>query len=226
MQNKFVKSDTKLISMIEKLKDEEIKRRNLSFNHEVFHTRHSTQCPRRTIYRVNATTQVNATPISFNEENNCQYVKKKWVDFFSNTRGIILRDKNVVAADCNYNLIGQADAIIEVENVVSVLLIEALNPSEYKTSIETKGLRNNIVDLMMVMWLTEIKNGILLYENTSNQEHYVLHVIPYQPIINSVVKKYVELMNSKLFRILPDRPYEDNSNEECLKCEYNKTCWE
>ena len=222
MQNKFLKQDTKLLAFVEKSIKNEIKRRNFRFDHEVFNIKHLTECPRRIMYRVNATPQNDYEFLTYNHEH---YTKKKWVDFFERCQSVKVLDRNVLAADCNYNVVGWADVILEIRGSATVLQIESLESDQYKKVKTTGGLRQQIVEMMMIMWLTEVANGVILCENKTTNEYFLSHVVPYKPILESARNKCLELMEQKLLQQLPKRAYEDNQSIECKSCEYKETCW-
>lgn len=222
MQNKFVKQDTVLIATIKKAIETEIKRRNSSFIHEVIYTKHLTECPRRLMYRMNA---YSAKEPDFLIDNHNKYTKKKWVDFFNKCKKTIVIDENVLAADCNFNVVGTADAILKYGDVVSVLLVDSVKSSEYNKAKQAGGLRRQIVELMMIMWLTEVPNGILICENKDTNEYFLSHVVPHKGILDSARHKCSELMENQFLQKLPERAYKTDNSQECMACEYRETCW-
>ena len=222
MQNKFLKQNTRLISTIKSAIKSEIKRRNFQFDHEVFNIKHLTECPRRIMYRANA---YPAAKPNFLTNFNKKYTKRKWVDFFDYCKEINVTGRDISASDCNFNIVGYADAIIQYGDVTSVLFIDCLFPSEYKQAKKMGGMRRQIVELMMTMWLTEVPNGIMICENKENNEYFISHVVPHQPIINGARNKCTELLEKQILQELPDRSYKDENGDECKICEYKTTCW-
>jgi len=226
MQNKYIKQSTKLLSALELPIKDEIKRGNSDFNHEVFNVMHLTECPRRMMYRVN-----NCKVESKFENKNIlvdfhsKFCKIKWLGIFSNSKGIKVLDKNILAADSEYNIVGKVDAIISCKGYVSALMIESIDESSYNIAIKNGGLRQQIVALMTSMWLTEVKNGVLLCENKNTNDYFLSHVIVSDAIINGVKSKCSKLMENKTLQQLPLRPYKTNDCEECKCCEYNDKCW-
>ena len=87
MQNKFIKQDTKLLSSVKKSIKEEINRGISRFDHEVFNTKHLTECPRRIMYRANAEENYQ---FNSDSERRKRYDKKRWVDFFDQSSTISL----------------------------------------------------------------------------------------------------------------------------------------
>ncbi|MFA7219432.1 MAG: hypothetical protein WC119_02930 [Synergistaceae bacterium] len=230
MQNKFVKLNTKLITATKSAINDEIKRGFYNFSNEVFNVRHLTECPRRIIYRANASEAEEITEeekkSKFLLDRNIQFTKKKWVDLFERTKKIEILDKDVQAADCNYNIVGMADAIFKCNNLISVLKVDILKPEQYHRAKLTGGLRKQIIELMTVIWLVEVPNGILLCENQEDDEYFMSHIIPYSPILDGIRAKCNKLVEHKCLQRLPKRSYEDRDNSECVICEYKHTCWE
>jgi hypothetical protein len=175
------------------------------------------------MYRVNATKPDREK--DFFEDYRKKYIKRKWIDFFSDSLNVVVIEENVSASDCNYNILGVADAILKIGEIVCVLLIEPLGFEEYIQAKSTSGLRKHIVDIMMLMWLTGVDNGILLCENQNN-EYFMSHVVPFEEIVKSATSKCSELMQQKILQEMPERAYTDIKNKECQVCEYRKTCWE
>ena len=223
MPNKFIKDDTKLLNMVQDAIKIEEKRRNFRLDHEVYHTKHLTECPRRLTYRVLAFD--GSENQDFRVENHNKYTANKWVDFFDECKKVSVLERDVLAADCNTNLVGKADAILRVGDFTSVLIVDSLQSTQYHTAHETGGLRNQIVNLMMVMWLVEVENGMLICENKDTNEYFMSHVIPYRPIIDSSIHKCKQLMDKAFLQQIPDRAYKNDDGHECKICEYRKTCW-
>ena len=226
MANKFLKNDTKLLGLIDQATQSEIKRRNFRFDHEVYHTKHLTECPRRLMYRVMAheVDQVDHVP-EFLNDNHLEYVKRKWVDFFSECKYTSVLGRDVLAADCNYNIVGSADVILKIGDFTSILIVDSLDTKSYQKSKNTGGLRRHVVDIMTVMWLVEVENGILFCENKATNEYFMSHIIPYQPIIDSVLNKCKNLVEKRILQKMPDRVYKSHDNNECKLCKYRSTCW-
>lgn len=220
---KYINQSTKLLSAVELSIKFEIKRGNSDFNHEVFNVMHLTECPRRMMYRANNCEVENKNIlVDFHSKHH----KIKWLDIFSNSKGITVLDKNVLAADSEYNIVGKVDAIISCEGYVGALMIDSIDESSYEIAIKNGGLRQQIVALMTSMWLTEVKNGVLLCENKNTNDYFLSHVIISNAIINGVKTKCRKLMENKILQQLPSRPYKTNDCEECKGCEYKDKCWE
>jgi len=218
MQNKYIRKYTDLIASIENPIKNEIKRRDSGFNHEVFNVMHLTECPRRIMYRANQKEKLLV-------DLQSKYYKMKWLDIISNSKGIKVIDKNILAADSEYNLVGNVDAIIACGKYVSVIMFDAIDEKS-DSAFEHGGLRRQIVSLMASMWLTEVDNGVLICENKNNNDYFLSHVTIHNSIINSVKTKCRKLMEDKILQQLPVRPYERNDSDECNGCEYKSKCWE
>ena len=132
---KFVKQDE-----ISSLLDSIIKKENNSSSHEylasVFDPSHVTECPRRMIYRANGCKLENS--ISYLPLYNELSVKNKWIDYFSKCKPIKVRDKNVVAADCHYNISGNVDAILNIGDCLYVAKIQPVSQEDF-SQINKKG---------------------------------------------------------------------------------------
>lgn len=222
MSSSFVKRETKLTYFTEKAIKDEIKKRDLELNHEVFNVRDLTQCPRRLMYRINGEVTAQTKCL---KDLQLQFSKKKWVDFFEKAKDIKIIDRDVVLADANYNIATVADAIFKCHNYVSVLMVDALGSEDYIKAQRVGGLRLQVLALMTTIWLAELDNGVLLCENKNTNEYFLSHVILNERIIESIKKKFQKLLEQKILQKLPSRPYDDSGSPECLGCEYRGNCW-
>ena len=219
----FVKKDDLTKDLHGVIKDE-IKRRNFAKNNEIYTPVQITECPRRIIYRARGT-KVDQN-YSYVEETAREYIKNKWIAFFDSLNGIKIADRDIVAADCNYNLTGKIDAILKINDCLFVLLIKSLSEKDYSKVNEDGAIKRHVIEIMLLMWLSEVKHGILLYENKNTQDYNIFHVLPYKAIITSAKNKCLKLLGNQMKGTIPPRFYDDDSARECTICEYKSVCWE
>jgi len=79
--------------------------------------------------------------------------------------------------------------------------------------------------LMMIIWLIEVPNGILICENKETNEYFLSHVIHHKGILDSARKKCSDLLEKKVLHQMPERAYDSDESRECMICEYRGTCW-
>ena len=225
MPNKdiFVKQDS-LTQNLEELIKNENKRRNFARNNEVYTPVQITECPRRIIYRSRGTKVEENS--SFQQEIIRDNAKLKWISILASLSGIKIKEKDLVVADCNYNLTGTVDAVLQIEDAKYILLVKTLSQEEYTKVNKDGAIKKHIIELMMLMWLIEIKDGILLYENKNTQDVNIFHILPYKAIITSAKNKCLKLLGNQLKGTIPIRPYDSKDNRECMVCEYQSICWE
>jgi hypothetical protein len=220
---KFVKQDE-----ISSLLDSIIKKENKDYRYEypvsVFDPSHVTECPRRMIYRANGCMTENS--ISYPSIYNDLFAKKKWMEYFSKCKPIKIVDKNIVAADCHYNVSGNVDAILNMGDCLYVAKIQPVGQEDFSQINKKGAFKKHVVEVIVYIWLTELRDGLLLYENKNNNDYTIFHVKLYEPIIKSVTKKCLELMENKIQGIIPARPYKTKESNECMSCEFLKRCWE
>jgi len=219
----FVKKDEWTKDIHGLIKDE-IKRRNFVKNNEVYNPTQITECPRRIIYRARGT-KVDQN-YSYQQDVIREYTKNKWVDFLDSFSGIKVVARDVVTADCNYNLNGKIDAILKIKDCIFVLLVKVLSEDEYSKVNEEGSIKRHVIELMLLMWLSEVKNGLLLYENKNTQDYNIFHILPYKSIITSAKNKCLQLFGNQIKGTIPLRPYKEKNNRECIVCEYQTICWE
>ena len=181
-----------------------------------------TECPRRIIYRVNGiSSSINYR--SYLEIMDQIFSKQKWMEIFSKSKGIKIVEKNVVSADCHYNISGNIDAILNMGGKLYVIKIQRIDAEQF-SQIESKGaFKKHVIEIIIYLWLTEVYDGILLYDNLN--QYRVFHIKYYSPIIQSITSKCLSLMDYKMKGEIPDRPYKNEKSSECVKCEFCQTCW-
>lgn len=218
----FSKKDI-LTGLMEKTIESEIKSRNFKFNNEVFYSCSITECERRIIYRANGVKSETAPSVM--EAYSQQAVKNKWITFFSDSKKLKLIEKNLTVADCSVNLIGKVDGVLKLGDLLMIFMVHGLSSEEYNIICERGARRKQIAEIMINMWLAEIPHGIIIYENKNNNEFCFYHVEPYEPIIESVRKKCLNMINFKMLGIIPTQPYKNKESKECNMCEFVNTCW-
>ena len=220
---KFIKID-EVSSLLGSIIKEENKEYFHKYPVSVFDPSRVTECPRRIIYRANGCVPENSAscPLIRHE----LFTKKKWLEYFEKCKSIKIVDKNVVAADCHYNISGTVDAILNIKDCIYVIKIQPVNQEDF-VQIHKKGaFKKHVVELIIYIWLTELRDGLLLYENKNDNDYIIFHVKQYEPIIKSVIKKCLELMENKICGIIPLRPYKTKESNECIACEFLRKCWE
>lgn len=224
MHNKFVKRDTKLTNLIENSLKNGIKKRVFELNNEVFSIEDLTSCQRKIIYKSLGVLNSEEESISTKTIDR-EFVVKKWIYLFSRCKGLKVVDSNITVSDGNYNLSGTTDIVVKCKDVLGAINIEPVNQETYSLAKNNNGLRRHIIKLMSILWLTELENGILIYENKNDNDYFLLHVIVNPAVIESIKNKYELLIKNKVFGEIPDRPYKNSENNECKNCVYLDKCW-
>jgi len=213
----FVIEDNKISGVILSLVERLIINKNKSQVSSSFWTSKITKCPRRLIKDSNNTHVVNSVayeyPYSF-----------KWEECFKlSDSNLELITVNKEVSDWNYSLKGIVDFIVKFDDQPYCVMIKQLKKESDVTDVrQKKGFRNDIVELVSNMWLSEIENGILIYDGFN--QTYILHVLPNNEIINAIKSKCQFLSDHKLLGKIPEKPYAKIS-KECEMCDYKKECW-
>jgi hypothetical protein len=182
-----------------------------------------TECPRRLTYRLLATEEEKKT--SYLSNLHDVFIRKKWVDFFRKCNRVKVLAEDVPAADCHYNLNGKADVVIRFEDNQFVVQIHSVS-NETWLNIQEKGAhRKDVIEAIIYLWLLEITDALILYENKDTGEYCVFHAQQYQPIIEAVRKKCLVLMEHKEKGGLCNKPNKyTQASIECKFCEYKNNC--
>jgi len=221
--DKFIKLD-QVSKNLELLINAEDSKRSMFFPTSNFDPSHLTECPRRIIYRVN-----NITPDFYRESYldmmSGLFGKKKWIDMMEKFKNLKIVDKNVVAADCHYNISGNIDVILNIEEKIYVTKIQCIDQNQFDQIVMKGAIKKHVIEIIVYLWLTEINDGILLYDNQNTNQYKIFHIKAYSPIIKSITKKCLRLIDFKMNGKIPERPYESSGSSECSQCEFFKTCW-
>jgi len=218
----FINEDTEAVKFLTEIFTLN-KSKNISENKTTFSTAECTQCPRRLIYKSLCYIEdIDDSSYSSWYDVKQNHVKNIWKNKFLGTDKIILKDNSVNVYDARLNLSGTVDLVINIPDVdvksfpVMVYAVESC----MKTVI-----RSNIIETMINAWLMDYKNAILIYQD--HDYHKIYQISVYKPIIDSIEKKFSDLVKYKIRGAIPKRPVKtQEESQECGTCNYKKRCWE
>lgn len=217
MQNDFVVCDK-----FSKILQEDIEKTfNKGYNdisNEVVMSSNITRCDRRICYELIG---VETSGNKFKELHKT-YLIKKWVDILLRTKTFEIINSNTIVADHNYNIISEIDVIGKFSGVPVVIMIKEV---EENTFLNNSTKRSHVVEIMVQMWLSEINDGFLIYENILTKRHNVFHILPNVSVLNAVKQKMIILRDCKIMGKLPERKYETPDSNECKECCFTDECW-
>lgn len=213
--------DSEIIKYIKKV---EKKRRNLSGNLESFKPEQSTICDRRILYSV---LSYKADEETKQEDDRRSIAFNRWSGIFCNDENVNILQSDVEVSDIHYNVSGKVDLVLHFENFNknSICMIRCVNGKDFQDIVEKGPFKKDVITDMVYMWLSEIPNAIMIYENMDEEKFEIFNIVPYNPIIQAARTKFKELMTYKINGKLKDRPYKDQNNRECLSCEFKSLCW-
>jgi len=217
MQNNFVICD----KFSKNLQEDIEKTFNKGYNdisNEVIMSSNITRCDRRIYYELIG---VETSGSKF-EELHKTYLIKKWVDILLKTKTFEIINSNVMVADHNYNIVSEIDVIGKFSGAPVVIMIKEVEES---TFLNNSTKRLHVVEIMVQMWLSEINDGFLIYENILTKRHNVFHILPNVSVLNAVKQKMIILRDCKVIGKLPERKYETPDSNECKECCFTDKCW-
>jgi len=220
---KFVTEDT-LSNSFTELLDKEFKRKSTPESRSIFCPSSMTECDRRLMYRV-YDLKSDIPSHCFKYESTQVSIKDRWLHYFDVFRGIKILEENYRVADGYLNMNGIIDAVISFDDSPVAAKIYGLDNTNFEKIKEKGAFKKHVVDMILNLWMSDINDGILIYENKNNQDYVVLHVTPYQPIVESMKKKCLDLLQYKMQGLIPQRCYDNNDSKECKVCEYKTKCW-
>jgi len=185
----------------------------------------ATQCPRRLVYRVFGNSPDQNSGVSYLERTNDNFLKAKWVEILGRCRKIKVLKESITVADGNFNITDIIDFVVNIDGFINAVKIYGVDNKDFSKIQKDGAFKKHVIELMIQIWLLEVKDGLLVYENKNDQSYTMFHIKPYQPIISSVKKKYLGLMEHKMRGTLPEKPYKTKTSKECARCDFIKTCW-
>ena len=149
-------------------------------------------------------------------------VVKKWGKIFSVNKLFDIVTTSYACADIKYNIVGTIDLIVKIIDNPRKPLAVMFKRKNAEDINDGKISRKDIVEIMANMWMAEIADGILIYENEQDTNIEVFHVVPDTYLINSIKSTCKDIFT--VVKKIPDRPY-GNVSEECEKCYFKEFCW-
>jgi hypothetical protein len=148
------------------------------------------------------------------------FSSKKWADIFGNFDFFEVLGENRIFADQNYGVSARVDFFGKFKGYPTVVIVKS---SHSKIDRPT---RPHVVDCLTKMWLAEVNNCFLIYDDVFNFNFSVFRVLPNKVLIGSIKEKLRRIKSDKLKGNLPDRKYSSPDSRECLGCGFKKKCWE
>ena len=179
-----------------------------------------TECKRRIFYKVSGEKYKNKHIL---KEKHKESSVKKWVEYLSKCKNINLMDSDVVFTDSECNICSKVDALLEIDGISYVIKVKPVSDEIFKDVKSNGALKKDAIEVVIQLWLVEIKDGILIYDNNDNQDYLIFHINKYKPVINSTIEKCKEIIKHQLTGIKPNK-LKDTNNKECLICEYRDIC--
>lgn len=188
---------------------------------------HITECSRRIFYRCTGTKPEKV--INTNSSMIKRKVSRSGSLFSAGIKVVKARssdsEENIVVSDYNYNIVGELDCVITINEKLLATKIYSVDKETFE-DIKTRGAsRKNVIAIMVYMWMIELNDGLLVYENSDDYTCESFHITPHKPIIKSVVQKCKKISDSIMGGTIPDRSYDEKTSIECGSCEFLLKCW-
>lgn len=182
-----------------------------------------TECPRRMMYRTIGVSYKDKTSYMRHQANSATI--DKWLGIFKDNLKINFIDRDLPLADSKFNITGTLNAMIKMENTLFATQIKPVCCNDFAKIKQQGAFKKDVVEMIVYLWMLEVTDGLVVYDNNDNGDYLAFHIEPYTPIINSVRKKCERILRAKLSGGLVGRPYEDDSSVECKACEFLDKCW-
>lgn len=217
MQNKFVIKD-QFTNYFENSLDKALSSGYNDLQTGVVNSEDITKCDRRIYYSV--------TSLDFPKNKNLKihndFLVFKWVKILGKIENIKVLETNYVVADHNYDFVSKIDIIANILEQRAILMVKEVSEDKFKEGVAS---RTHAVDLMSQMWLSEVNDGFLIYENVITKGYSIFHILPNFSVLNAVKVKLKDIQQKKMSGILPERKYDKPDANECQVCKFRDKCW-
>lgn len=218
----FVKRNKKSKSLETIIRDED-KRKSVPLINGSFEPSRITECSRRILYRSIGTSYESQT--RYIDSLSDRDTINRWIDILDGCLNLHVLGRDIVSADSKYNITINVNALISLDDCSCVTKIQPVCSNDFNNITKNGAEKKDVVELIICLWLMELKDGLILYSNNDNNDHVVFHVGAYTPVINAVKSKCELMVRHKIDGTLPERPYKDDSSWECKSCEFKNKCW-
>jgi len=224
---KFFKDDSKLLDLLNKKilvdkKNTAAEIQDILYG-KSYHSSIATHCEKRIICRIlDKSSVINEGLILQAEYNN--RLKLKWANFFKYDDSIEIVQENEPCTDCKNNLVGTIDLVVKIQNTFVVFDFKSVNSDVFTKVVNNGPLKSDVVETMLNLWMVDLKNGVVLYEDRTNMESKYFHIRTYNPILNSIFDKCAKMDKCVIQDSIPEKPYKEESSE-CKICNFKNDCW-
>jgi len=187
-------------------------------NSEVVDSVDITKCDRRVYYKLIG---VN-TFCDKKRRSHHSHIVNKWEGFLLQAKTFELLDKNLIVADQNHNITSRIDIVGKFDDIPVALMIREVDKDTFQNN---SVKRSHVVELMTQMWLVEVNDGFLVYEDIEDKKINMFHILPNVSVLNAVKQKLLALGKCKMAGTLPERKYETSDSKECQECCFAEKCW-
>ena len=185
-----------------------------------FKAEHIHECSRRLIHRARGEKPASN---SYMSDLGLSCFKNKWLSIFEKIPDINLIASWVDCCDQKRNIVSVVDCIVEFEEIKYCVNFIPMGDKLYKQTKKDGFIKRDVVKITCDMWMTEIYNGIILYENTITGEYSIFRINFVKDVAKEIIKKCDDLLLCFLYDKLPDK-IEDRT--QCRVCEFNHKCWD
>lgn len=110
------------------------------------------------------------------------------------------------------------------DNDVIIVELKSISDSGFKYIERTGPKQAHVMQLMLYMHITGIKQGLILYEN-KNDQRMKEFFIGYDPEMAEKIMNKIRLANKHVDEgTLPEKEFQ-RTDFECMYCEYKDLCW-
>lgn len=217
MQNNFVLND-EITEDLEKRINFLLEPNKNDILSELFFSEDIAKCDRRVYYKSTTLSIVK----NRRELYDRNFLIKKWSFIIRKLSGIEVLEEFYEVSDHNYNYTSTVDIVAKINDCNVVIMIQEVDNDLFNRK---NVLRHHVLQVMSQMWLIEVNDGLILYENKDTKEFTFYHIIPNKSVISAIKAKLKLIFQQKQMGILPERKYTLETSKECQECEFKKICW-
>lgn len=203
---------------------EEIESEKKSYNSRVFDIESIHKCPRQQIIKYGIGSKVENTNKSIHDN----FIKSKWAEIFKRCTKIRLVNSSAVLSDANCNISLNSSAIIEFKDDIYITYIKPVDSDTYNKIKSNGPMKKDVITCQAHIWLSELQNGMIIYEDLSSQEYEIFFINKDVGIINFIENRLRYLNSYQISGKIPPVPKENENREtskECINCEFRDKCY-
>jgi len=179
------------------------------FSNSFIHSRELHQCSRLIIYRklCNNNFAIDKHHLAMDE-----VVKNMWINALLDNDNFDVMERDIYINDSSINLSCLIDCKIRILQEPCAFLFRSIRDGDTGTEEKNRPLMKDVIDLMCCLMLSQLYDGILIYQNIKPE---IFHIKRSQKIIDGIVEKCKKINKFLLEKNIPNL-CKNSAKQPCL----------